>query len=182
MKRRNLIARVGGVVALGGLAGCLGAVVDAGSSGDDAGPSGDDAGSSGDDAGPSGDGERETPPEVDSSDDDPIERYEVGDAGDDPHVATIWNAGDGDRSLSLTVRRDDETALEKSLGVPADAYLEVAVAAGGRHELVVESGGSTTMTQLERSPADCGHAETVIVLREDGLESHSRSRTGTDCN
>ncbi len=168
MKRRDLLARVGGVVALGGLAGCLGTVVDAGSSGDD--------------AGPSGNGERETPPEVDSSDDDPIERYEVGDGGRNPHVATIWNAGDEERSLSLTVRRNDETALEKSLDVPADAYLEVALVAGGRHELIVESGGSTTMTNLERSPADCGHAETVIVLRTGGLESHSRSKTGTDCN
>ena len=168
MNRRSLLG-LGTATAAGALAGCLGDV--------SVGRSGDTTDGSSTDR--NGGDEENTPPPFDADDDDPHERYEVGDLEDDGrHEVYVHNEGDEERTLSLEIVHDGQTAVDETEDVPAGGYLEV-ITEPSTLEVAIETDGSKSQTTVGGSRA-CDRSETVVTVRDAGIETSTES-TSTDC-
>ena len=160
MNRRHLLSRACVSIGLCGLAGCLG----------DLAPGDRTTAASSDDG-------ADDPSPPFETDEDPHERYVIGDPTDDAgHEVYVRNAGGDERSITLEVVGDDRE-LAENVDVPAGAYLEV-LAEPTALEVVIETDESRSETRVGSD--GCGHSRTVVTVRETGLETSTES-TSTDC-
>ncbi|MHC3437116.1 hypothetical protein ACYJ1Y_03210 [Natrialbaceae archaeon A-gly3] len=151
MNRRHLLSRACVSIGLCGLAGCLGNLA----------PGDRTIATSNDGA------EGPSPPF--ETDEDPYERYTIGDPTDDiGHEVYVRNAGSDERSITLEAAGDDGGIVE-TVDVPAGAYLEV-LSESTALEVMVETDESRSETTVGGSGGR-GHSRTVVTVRETGLET-----------
>ena len=163
MNRRHLLGHVCAGIGLCGLADCLSDLA-----------SGDLTIAASSDDGDGADGP--SPPF--ETDEDPHERYMIGDPADDTgHEVYVHNTGDEERSVTLEIAGDDER-ISETVDVPAGAYLEV-LAEPSALEVVVEADESRSETTIGGS-GECSRSKTVVTVRDDGIETSTESMS-TDC-
>ena len=119
----------------------------------------------------------------DPDDTDPLETGELGDldAVDEPDTLVVRNDGSDDRELDLVINLEsgaeaddeDDHDLERTITIPSDECLEIAIGDPDGFTVRIESDGSSTMTSV--SHTDSSVSETRIVLTESGSSVETRT-------
>ncbi|ELY45791.1 hypothetical protein [Natronorubrum tibetense] len=162
MNRRDIIG-LGAGVCVSVTAGCLG------SSGDSSDGQSDDESLWTDE---SDDGQRDEESTSDGeSETEPVERITIGDESETDAAYSLYirNATDDERSVEVRIDHDEETVLDRTEDVPAEAYLEIVLVDPGTYETTVESESSRSTTSITPPSADCEESRTVMTLGEGGI-------------
>ncbi|MDG5821282.1 hypothetical protein [Natronococcus sp. A-GB7] len=96
-----------------------------------------------------------------------------GDAEDGTEVI-VRNAGPEERTVEIELRRDGETALERTETLPSEDAFEVTLLETGTYDLIVETETGRSETSVTQ-PTDCADARTEIIVSEHGLETTTAS-------
>ena len=96
-----------------------------------------------------------------------------GDAEDGTDVI-VRNAGPEERTVGIELRRDGETALERTETLPSEDAFEITLLENGSYDLIVETDTGRSETSVTQ-PTDCADARTEIIVSEYGLETTTAS-------
>ncbi|SDJ67812.1 hypothetical protein [Natronorubrum texcoconense] len=156
MNRRDIIS-LGAGVCVSAIAGCLGRTADSADGGSDNESLWADEG--------------ENTSNGESSADEPLERIVIGDESETDAAYSLYvrNASDDERSVEIQIEHDEETVLDRTEDVPAEAYLEVALVDSGTYETTVESESSQSSVSMTPPSGDCEESRTVMTLGDGGI-------------
>ena len=178
MNRRDLLGSLG----------AAGALAFAGCAADDAGDPDD---TTTDDPGGGGDEPDDSFDRLDR-DADPVESFAVGDREDvsfpennGPHHLRVYNGADQARSTTLSLQRDGETALDRTVEVPSGRRVDVTLNEPAIYRLAIELDGEDDVTgtpvEVERSWFDCNSSFTAAVVGPDGAVETRTLSTALGC-
>ncbi|ELY55360.1 hypothetical protein C491_16632 [Natronococcus amylolyticus DSM 10524] len=106
---------------------------------------------------------------------EPADRLVVGDGdAEDGTDVIVRNAGPEERTVGIELRRDGETALERTETLPSEDAFEITLLETGTYDLIVETDTGRSETSVTQ-PTDCADARTEIIVSEYGLETTTSS-------
>jgi len=110
---------------------------------------------------------------------DPVESFVVGDREgvpfpDDngPHHLHVYNDADRARTMTLSLRRDGETALDRTVSVPGGRRVDVTLNEPAAYRLAIDLDGEGSVTgapvDVKRSRFDCNGSWTAAAVGPEG--------------
>jgi len=123
---------------------------------------------------------------------DPVESFAVGDResvpfpkNNNPHDVRVYNDADRMRSMTLSLRREGETVLERTIAVPGGRRVDATLNEPAAYRLAIaldgEDGVTGTPVEVERSWFDCNISVTATVVGPDGEVETSTWSTLVGC-